>query len=84
MHCFSFQGHEDLSNESYVARHDRCEVDEKKKFLSYMKRNAGAGSGAQAGPGGRGRGRARTDSRAESSGPNTPGMFLNASLELCC
>uniref|UniRef100_A0A0K8TGK7 PEHE domain-containing protein n=2 Tax=Lygus hesperus TaxID=30085 RepID=A0A0K8TGK7_LYGHE len=66
------EGHEDLSDEAYVSRHDRCEIDEKKKFLSYMKRNAGAGSGAQAGPGGRGRGRARTDSRAESSGPNTP------------
>ncbi|CAA9993784.1 unnamed protein product, partial [Nesidiocoris tenuis] len=63
---------DETTDEAFIARHERCEVEERKKFLSYMKKNAGAGSGAQAGAGGRGRGRARTDSRAESSGPNTP------------
>ncbi|CAH1390885.1 unnamed protein product [Nezara viridula] len=58
------EGEEDISDEAAIARHERCEVDEKKKFLSYLKLpNSGMG---------RGRGQRRTDSRADSSGPNTP------------
>ncbi|CAH0553618.1 unnamed protein product [Brassicogethes aeneus] len=53
---------EDLCEESVVARHDRCEHDEKKKFLSYLKLPLGYGR----------RSHKRTDSRAESSGANTP------------
>lgn len=54
---------EDNSDEAAIARHERCQIDEKKRFLSYLKL-----------PGGLSRGRAqrRTDSRADSSGPNTP------------
>ncbi|KAJ8948936.1 hypothetical protein NQ314_008314, partial [Rhamnusium bicolor] len=58
----SFQG-EDLTEESVIARHDRCEHEEKKKFLSYLKLPIGYG---------RSRAQKRTDSRAESSGANTP------------
>ncbi|KAJ8960551.1 hypothetical protein NQ318_013839 [Aromia moschata] len=54
---------EDLSEEAAVARHDRCEHEEKKRFLSYLKLPVGYG---------RSRGHKRTDSRAESSGANTP------------
>nr|CAI5826328.1 unnamed protein product [Callosobruchus analis] len=54
---------EDLSEESVVARHDRCEHEEKKRFLSYLKLPMGHG---------RQRSHKRTDSRAESSGANTP------------
>lgn len=44
-------------------RHEKCEHDEKKKFLSYLKLPVGYG---------RPRSHKRTDSRAESSGGNTP------------
>ncbi|XP_022919364.2 KAT8 regulatory NSL complex subunit 1 [Onthophagus taurus] len=54
---------EDLSDEAVIVRHDRCEYDEKKKFLSYLKLPLGYG---------RSRSHKRTDSRAESSGANTP------------
>lgn len=55
---------EDLTEEMLVSRHDRCEVEEKKKFLSYLKL-----PNSMARP----RGYRRADSRAESSGGNTPG-----------
>lgn len=54
---------EDLTEEAVVVRHDKCEHDEKKKFLSYLKLPVGYG---------RTRSHKRTDSRAESSGANTP------------
>lgn len=46
-----------------TTRHDKCEVDEKKKFMSYLKLPLGYG---------RSRSNKRMDSRAESSGANTP------------
>ena len=54
---------EDLNEDTISARHDRCEVEEKKKFMSYIKLPHT----------GRARAHRRTDSRAESSGANTPG-----------
>ncbi|KAK9871203.1 hypothetical protein WA026_011484 [Henosepilachna vigintioctopunctata] len=51
---------EDLSEEAIVVRHDKCELDERKKFLSYLKLPM------------RSRPHKRTDSRAESSDTNTP------------
>ncbi|KAH1012608.1 KAT8 regulatory NSL complex subunit 1 [Dendroctonus ponderosae] len=54
---------EDLSEEAVIARHDRCEHDEKKRFLSYLKFPLGVG---------RPRSHKRNDSMAESSGANTP------------
>nr|CAD7455619.1 unnamed protein product [Timema tahoe] len=53
---------EDLNEDTIVARHERCEVDEKKKFMSYLKFPHS----------GRSRAHRRTDSMAESSGANTP------------
>lgn len=46
-----------------VIRHDKCEQEEKKRFLSFLKVPTGYG---------RNRSHKRTDSRAESSGANTP------------
>lgn len=54
---------EDLSEEAVVVRHEKCEHEEKKRFLSYLKIPLGYG---------RSRYQKRTDSRAESSGANTP------------
>lgn len=59
-----FKG-EDLSEETISVRHDRCEQDEKKKFLSFIKLPQRVGGGGN-------RGSRRADSRAESSGANTP------------
>jgi len=58
------QDTEDVSEEACIGRHDRSEVEERKKFMSYLKQPPGAS-----------RGRRRVDhvdSRAESSGANTP------------
>lgn len=52
-----------MSEEAVIVRHDKCEHDEKKKFSSYLKLPVGYG---------RPRSHKRTDSRAESSGGNTP------------
>lgn len=54
---------EDLTDEAVVTRHEKCEHEEKKRFLSYLKLPLGYG---------RSRSHKRTDSRAESSGANTP------------
>lgn len=54
---------EDLTEEEVVARHDRCEQEEKKRFLSYLKLPAGYG---------RQRSHKRHDSVAENSRANTP------------
>lgn len=54
---------EDLSEDAVLIRHDKCEQDERKKFLSYLKMPVGYG---------RTRSHKRTDSRAESSDTNTP------------
>ncbi|XP_017771403.1 PREDICTED: KAT8 regulatory NSL complex subunit 1 [Nicrophorus vespilloides] len=54
---------EDMSEDAVLARHEKSEQDEKKKFLSYLKLPIGYG---------RSRANRRTDSRAESSGANTP------------
>ncbi|KAF5308398.1 hypothetical protein FQR65_LT06219 [Abscondita terminalis] len=54
---------EDCSEEALTTRHEKCEYEEKKRFLSYMKFPYGSG---------RSRSHKRTDSRAESSGCNTP------------
>ncbi|KAJ8921484.1 hypothetical protein NQ315_003102 [Exocentrus adspersus] len=54
---------EDLTDDSVIARHERSEYEEKKRFLSYLKLPIGYG---------RSRSHKRTDSRAESSGANTP------------
>ncbi|GLV31630.1 non-specific lethal 1 [Carabus blaptoides fortunei] len=54
---------EDISDDTIAVRHDKCEHDEKKKFLSYIKFPLTVG---------RSRANRRTDSRAESSGANTP------------
>ncbi|XP_063222203.1 KAT8 regulatory NSL complex subunit 1 isoform X1 [Bacillus rossius redtenbacheri] len=62
---------EDLRDEVYAARHDRCEVDEKKKFMSYLKLPNH----------GRSRMHRRTDSRAESSGANTPDPMSPPSMQ---
>lgn len=59
---FFFQG-EDLTDDAVFTRHDKCEYEEKKRFLSYLKLPIGHG---------RNRSHKRTDSRAESSGANTP------------
>lgn len=53
---------EDLNEDTIMARHDRCEIEEKKKFMSYIKLPHT----------GRSRAHRRADSRAESSGANTP------------
>jgi KAT8 regulatory NSL complex subunit 1 len=52
-----------LNEDTIMARHDRCEVEERKKFMSYIKLPHT----------GRARAHRRADSRAESSGANTPG-----------
>ncbi|KAK5649252.1 hypothetical protein RI129_000281 [Pyrocoelia pectoralis] len=54
---------EDFSEDAVIVRHEKCEYDEKKKFLSYLKFPYGSG---------RSRAHKRTDSRAESSGCNSP------------
>lgn len=54
---------EDISDEAFLERHTRCEESEKKKFMSYIKLPLAV----------RSRANRRTDSRAESSGANTPG-----------
>lgn len=54
---------EDLSDAAVLIRHEKSEQDERKKFLSYLKLPIGYG---------RSRANRRTDSRAESSGANTP------------
>lgn len=54
---------EDLTEDAIINRHDKCELEEKKRFLSYLKLPIGYG---------RNRSHKRTDSRAESSGANTP------------
>lgn len=54
---------EDISDDTVALRHDKCEHDERKKFLSYIKFPLSAG---------RSRANRRADSRAESSGANTP------------
>lgn len=54
---------EDVSDDAVMVRHDKCELEEKKKFMSYLKIPLGYG---------RSRSHKRTDSRAESSGANTP------------
>jgi KAT8 regulatory NSL complex subunit 1 len=56
---------EDLTEEILVNRHEKCEQEEKKKFSTYLKL-----PNSMARP----RGQRRADSRAESSGGNTPGM----------
>lgn len=53
---------EDVSDETMMLRHERCEMEERKKFMAYVK-NANPG---------RTRTHRRTDSRAGSSGANTP------------
>lgn len=58
---------EDVSDEAFLERHNRCEESEKKKFMSYIKLPFAV----------RSRANRRTDSRAESSGANTPGDNLN-------
>lgn len=62
---------EDISDEAYLERHTRCEESEKKKFMSYIKLPLAV----------RSRANRRTDSRAESSGANTPGRFLIMTLK---
>lgn len=52
-----------MTDEAVVARHDKCEHEEKNRFLSFLKVPAAYG---------RNRSHKRTDSRAESSGANTP------------
>ncbi|KAK4881282.1 hypothetical protein RN001_004601 [Aquatica leii] len=54
---------EDCSEDALTVRHEKCEYEEKKRFLSYLKHPYGSG---------RSRSHKRTDSRAESSGCNTP------------
>lgn len=54
---------EDVSEDAVTLRHEKCEHEERKKFLSYIKFPL---------TGGRSRANRRTDSRAESSGANTP------------
>ncbi|XP_039282706.1 LOW QUALITY PROTEIN: KAT8 regulatory NSL complex subunit 1 [Nilaparvata lugens] len=61
---------EDISEETMIERHDRCEVAEKKKFSTYLKLPNSM----------RGRHR-RTDSRAESSGANTPDPMSPSTVE---
>lgn len=56
---------EDVSEQAVQERHSRCEEAERKKFMSYIKLPLVS----------RGRANRRTDSRAESSGANTPGIF---------
>lgn len=52
---------EDISDEHYIAKHERALIEERKKFQSYLKF-----------PLTRSRANRRIDSRAESSGANTP------------
>ncbi|XP_075222382.1 non-specific lethal 1 isoform X2 [Lycorma delicatula] len=54
---------EDISEETLISRHDKCEQEERKKFSTYLKLPNSFG---------RTRGHRRADSRAESSGANTP------------
>ncbi|KAG8226010.1 hypothetical protein J437_LFUL015936 [Ladona fulva] len=66
---------EDVSAEAVAERHERCEQEERKRFLRLLRRPHGANSGsgdAKSQGGGRGGRRGRADSRAESSGQNTP------------
>ncbi|KAL3280035.1 hypothetical protein HHI36_017542 [Cryptolaemus montrouzieri] len=63
---------EDISEEATILRHDKCELDERKKFLSYLKMPVGYG---------RARSHKRTDSRAESSDTNTPDPMSPHSAE---
>ncbi|RZF38261.1 hypothetical protein LSTR_LSTR008984 [Laodelphax striatellus] len=62
---------EDMSEETLIERHERCEIDEKKKFSTYLKLPNSM----------RGRGHRRTDSRAESSGANTPDPMSPSTVE---
>ncbi|XP_014259185.1 KAT8 regulatory NSL complex subunit 1 isoform X2 [Cimex lectularius] len=70
------EGFEDMSEEAYISRHEKCEIEERKKFLSYLKVPNSGGS-AITGGGSRHRSHKRADSRAESSGPNTPDVCLD-------
>lgn len=64
---------EDVSDEAVMQRHERCEMEERKRFMAYVK-NANPG---------RSRAHRRTDSRAGSSGANTPDpMSPNTPAEL--
>lgn len=63
---------EDLAEDAITIRHDRCEQEEKKRFMSYLQTNWNA----------RGRSRnVRSDSRADSSGANTPDPMSPYPLE---
>jgi hypothetical protein len=64
---------EDISDEAVGLRHEPLEADERRKFRCVPRgghRGAAAAAGAA---GGAVRAMRRTDSRAESSGANTPG-----------
>lgn len=58
---------EDISDEAVGQRHEPLEAEERRKFRCVPRGHRGAAGGAV-------RAR-RTDSRAESSGANTPGHF---------
>lgn len=67
---------EDISDEAVGLRHEPLEADERRKFRCVPRgghRGAAAAAGAA---GGAVRAMRRTDSRAESSGANTPGPIF--------
>lgn len=55
-----------MSDETIMLRHERCEMEERKRFMAYVKNATNSG---------RPRANRRTDSRAGSSGANTPGKL---------
>lgn len=65
---------EDVSEEAVAARHERSEVEERRKFMSYLKAPAGVRRADRA-P--RRADHHLLDSRAESSGANTPDQPLS-------
>lgn len=71
---------EDISDEAVGQRHEPLEADERRKFRCVPRGHRGAAGGAAGGAPGGGAVRAmrRTDSRAESSGANTPGPQIIA------
>jgi hypothetical protein len=60
---------EDISDETLMRRHEKYELEERKKFRSYVLPGYNISRRAHK----------RTDSRAESSGANTPGKYLMSS-----
>lgn len=65
--------HEDITDEMCTRRHDRCEHDEKKRFMGYLNRQHATARRTRS---------MRSDSRADSSGANTPDPMSPHNVEM--